>query len=52
MTALRRFFGERFRVFFLGAGLSAILSMAIWVGWQWPAMTGPRAPRRAVKAAP
>jgi uncharacterized protein involved in response to NO len=30
MTALKRLFGDGFRVFFLSAGLFAILSMAVW----------------------
>ena len=30
MTALKRLFGDGFRVFFLAAGLFAILSMAVW----------------------
>ncbi len=30
MTALKRLFGEGFRVFFLAAGLFAVLAMAVW----------------------
>lgn len=30
MTALKRLFGEGFRVFFLSAGLFAVLAMALW----------------------
>ena len=30
MTALKRLFGDGFRVFFLAAGLFAILSMIVW----------------------
>jgi uncharacterized protein involved in response to NO len=33
MTAIRRLFGDGFRVFFLAAGLFAILSMILWEGW-------------------
>lgn len=34
MTALKRLFGDGFRVFFLAAGLFALVSMAIWEGCQ------------------
>lgn len=34
MTALKRLFGDGFRVFFLAAGLFAFLSMAVWEGYQ------------------
>ncbi len=33
MTGLKRFFADGFRVFFLAAGLFAILSMVVWEGW-------------------
>jgi uncharacterized protein involved in response to NO len=33
MTALKRLFGDGFRVFFLAALLFAMLSMAIWIGY-------------------
>ena len=33
MTALKRLFGDGFRVFFLAAGLFALLSMAVWEGY-------------------
>lgn len=33
MTALKRLFSEGFRVFFLAAGLFAVLSMLVWVIW-------------------
>ena len=33
MTALKRLFSEGFRVFFLAAGLFALISMAIWEGY-------------------
>ncbi|MBN8630457.1 MAG: NnrS family protein [Rhodobacterales bacterium] len=34
MIALKRLFGDGFRVFFLAAGLFAFLSMAVWEGYQ------------------
>lgn len=33
MTALKRLFSEGFRVFFLAAGLFALISMAVWEGY-------------------
>lgn len=33
MTALKRLFGDGFRVFFLAAGIFAFLAMAIWEGY-------------------
>ena len=33
MSGFKRFFGDGFRVFFLAAGLFAILSMLVWEGW-------------------
>lgn len=33
MTVIKRFFGDGFRVFFLAAGLFALLSMAVWAAW-------------------
>jgi uncharacterized protein involved in response to NO len=33
MTALKRLFGDGFRIFFLAAGLFAILSMIVWEGY-------------------
>ena len=32
MTALKRLFGDGFRVFFLAAGLFALFSMGVWEG--------------------
>lgn len=34
MTALKRLFGDGFRVFFLAAGLFALFSMGVWEGYQ------------------
>ena len=33
MTALKRLFSEGFRIFFLAAGLFAVLAMALWEHW-------------------
>ncbi len=33
MTALRTLFGEGFRIFFLAAGLFAVISVGMWVAW-------------------
>lgn len=33
MTILKRVFGDGFRVFFLAAGVFAILSMGVWASW-------------------
>ena len=33
ITALRTLFGEGFRIFFLSAGLFAVISIGLWVGW-------------------
>jgi uncharacterized protein involved in response to NO len=33
MTALKRLFGEGFRIFFLSAGLYALFLMIVWEGW-------------------
>ncbi len=33
MTALKRLFSEGFRIFFLAAGLFAVLAMALWERW-------------------
>jgi uncharacterized protein involved in response to NO len=33
MSALKRLFSEGFRVFFLAAGLFAVVAMVIWEGW-------------------
>lgn len=51
MNALKRLFGDRFRVFFLAPGLFAILSAAVWAAWlamltagaagDWPTATAP-----------
>lgn len=51
MTALKRLFGDGFRVFFLAAGLFAVLSVAVWAAWlalqqtgaapEWPTATAP-----------
>jgi len=51
MTALKRLFGAGFRVFFLAAGLFAILSIAVWAAWlalqaaggaaDWPTAAAP-----------
>jgi len=51
MTALKRLFGDGFRVFFLAAGLFAILSIAVgphgWPCKRWEARpTGPPPPPR------
>ena len=52
MTALKRLFGDGFRVFFLAAGLFAILSIAVWATWlalqavggaaDWPTAAAPQ----------
>ena len=33
MTVVARFFGDGFRVFFLAAGVFAVLAMIVWAGW-------------------
>ena len=33
MTALERLFSEGFRVFFLAAGLYAVIAMGVWEAW-------------------
>lgn len=33
MTALARFFGDGFRVFFFAASLFAVLAVGVWAGW-------------------
>ncbi|WP_282610942.1 NnrS family protein [Pelagibius sp. Alg239-R121] len=33
ITVLRTLFGEGFRVFFLSAGLFAVISIGLWLGW-------------------
>ncbi|TQV78529.1 NnrS family protein [Denitrobaculum tricleocarpae] len=33
ITALRTLFSEGFRIFFLAAGLYAVISVGLWVGW-------------------
>ncbi|RID90476.1 NnrS family protein [Gemmobacter lutimaris] len=33
MSAVKRLFSEGFRVFFLSAGLFAVLAMVLWTGW-------------------
>jgi len=47
MTALKRLLGEGFRVFFLAAGLWAVLAMALWAvslgaGWSLPGAMAPQ----------
>ncbi|MFZ0098655.1 MAG: NnrS family protein, partial [Gemmobacter sp.] len=40
MTALERLFSEGFRIFFLAAGLFAIIAMGVWEAWLAVQATG------------